>query len=263
MSNTNIYFVVVIYNKDCEDSPSFKYALANHSLLKIIVVDNSEIKTNNEVYCSQKGIPYISMNGNAGLSKAYNKALEYIKDNKGFIIWADDDTSFPYNYLEDMLALMNNNHLSVGLPLVMTSDHIYSPSIFDKYGIPKRIKSLTDLSERLTGINSGMIVDLDVYSSYRYDEEMFLDFIDHDFCWACNKAGRTIGFTNRVILQQESFFSSKLNIRSLMIRRHIFRRDFIRFCDKNDIRKIVGWKTLFNGEIAIVLKFLRQILNNE
>ena len=66
----------------------FRRAAANS--VDIIVVDNSTKDFNNEKETKANNWTYLSMNGNAGLSKAYNRALDYLKDEDGIVIWFDD-----------------------------------------------------------------------------------------------------------------------------------------------------------------------------
>lgn len=36
-------------------------------------------------------------------------------------------------------------------------------------------------NENMSAINSGMIIKSEIFRDYQYDENMFLDFVDHDF----------------------------------------------------------------------------------
>ena len=257
-NSASIYFVVVIYNKECSESPSINYAVNKQPELNLIVVDNSTIKTNNKLFCDEKNISYICMNGNAGLSKAYNAALDCIGQKDGFVIWADDDTEFPVNYLNDMLESIIKNHYTIALPLVLTGKDVYSPIKIGQDGIPKRIKGIDDLEGKITGINSGMMVNLNFYIKFRYDENMFLDFIDHDVCVSCEKNGGTVGFVKHVVLKQNSFFSSRIHLKSMVKRRKIYRNDFRIFCKKHDISRFIAEKKIIHGEIAIGMAYIKQ-----
>lgn len=258
--SANIYFVVVIYNKECSESPSISFAVKKQQELNIIVVDNSTIESNNRLFCEENSITYIPMNGNAGLSKAYNAALDCIGRKDGFVIWADDDTEFPDNYVNEMIEFININKYTIALPLVLAGKEIYSPITIDCDGVPKRIKNLDELGKSITGINSGMMVSLDFYENYRYDENMFLDFIDHDVCVSCQQNGGTVGFVKCVVLMQNSFFSSRIHLRSMANRRKIYRHDFRFFCKKHDISRIIAEKKLIHGEIAIGMAFIKQMV---
>ena len=48
----NLYFAIVIYNKNCENSITLKQLLG-FKLNNIIIVDNSTIKNDNENFCKK------------------------------------------------------------------------------------------------------------------------------------------------------------------------------------------------------------------
>ena len=89
-----IYAVVVLYNTSVANSSTCANLLKikNHSV-KVIVIDNSTIRNDNLELCIEYGFEYFSMKGNAGLSKAYNRALNYLRNKKGIVVWFDDDTN--------------------------------------------------------------------------------------------------------------------------------------------------------------------------
>lgn len=83
----NFFAVVVLYNTFVNDSITINNLKKIHShSVDIIVVDNSTKDFNNEKETKANNWTYLSMNGNAGLSKAYNRALDYLKDEDGIFI---------------------------------------------------------------------------------------------------------------------------------------------------------------------------------
>ncbi|WP_347046798.1 glycosyltransferase family 2 protein [Blautia obeum] len=70
--------------------------------LGMLVVDNSTSDFGNKAYCSKKNIDYISMDGNKGLSKAYNAAVDACKEKDAIILF-DDDTEVTEEYFEKLL----------------------------------------------------------------------------------------------------------------------------------------------------------------
>ena len=203
------------------------------------------------------------MNGNEGLAKAYNQALKIIGTLSGYVIWSDDDTIFPDCFFAQVMETIEKSAPHVLLPLVYSNNKIYSPNIIDTNGLPRRIESLEHLEKNISGINSGMIVKLDTYSVFHYDEGFFLDFIDHDFCSTCSKNGISIEFNRDIILHQNAFFDSKTNFKKIAVRRKIYRNDFIKFCDKHNIPKTVARKKIFHGEILTLLKLIKQIITDK
>lgn len=78
-----LFAVVVLYNTFVNDSITIKKLKSIHShSINIVVVDNSTKDMKNEEETKANNWAYLSMNGNKGLSKAYNCALEYLKIKK-------------------------------------------------------------------------------------------------------------------------------------------------------------------------------------
>ena len=99
------YAVVVLYNKKIQDSITVRCLLETiDDKFHIIVLDNSEEKyvEENENSYNDSQIEYYKMDGNIGLSKAYNYVLSLLKEKNGndIVIWFDDDTSVRREYFE-------------------------------------------------------------------------------------------------------------------------------------------------------------------
>lgn len=175
----NLYYAIIIYNKECENSVTLKKLKQEKN---IIIVDNSTLKNNNAEFCTKNNIKYINMDGNAGLSKAYNKVLEnLIKENvkEDYIMWLDDDTNITKEYID--LVKKNIGKYDVILPIIRCDKKIVSP--LKKYGIKYIGFENENYSnfKNIYGINSCLTVKLNLYKEYRYNEKLFLDNIDLDF----------------------------------------------------------------------------------
>ena len=261
-SMSDLHFIVVLYNKSCSDSVTCSYLLKQNSKgLHITIIDNSTKDYSNHSFCENNGWDYISMNGNAGLSRAYNMALEVLKTDSGYVIWCDDDSEFAENYVESVLKYINKYHENyrVFAPLVYAGDKIYSPDCIGKDGFIFRLKSIDDLDpERISAINSGLVVDLTVYQNYRYDTSMFLDYIDHDFSLFCLKNGIKIKFMKHSVIHQNSFFEGTPSPEKLKMRRKIYKNDFLRFVKRNNLNMLKGYKKYYNGKILQMIKQLQK-----
>lgn len=178
----SIYGIIVLYNKTF-DKTSYK-ELMEHGV-SLIVCDNSTRAMGNGAAVANAGAHYISMGGNKGLACAYNKAIDMIRDKLSpkkddYVCLFDDDTEIPSRYLNEIKARRE----PILLPIVSDGTGIMSPCLM-KNKIVKRFDSVRDAMKadprQITGINSCMAVRWDCYNNYRYDEAMFLDYIDHAF----------------------------------------------------------------------------------
>ncbi len=77
-----------------------------------MIVLQELLLSNNKEYCISKGLRYISMAGNKGLSKAYNAAIDACKD-KDVIIFFDDDTEVTEEYLDEYLNAEGRDKLKI------------------------------------------------------------------------------------------------------------------------------------------------------
>lgn len=203
----DLYVIIVVYNTTCNKSIS--YIRARDNGLKIIVCDNSTRDYGNKDIVMADSNIYINMHGNKGLSKAYNAAINMIDKNNKYICLFDDDTDMGDKYFTKVIEHINDSHADIYLPIVKTTTRILSPCQFKKKRCVE-LKSLTDIDKKkLSAINSGMVVKSEIYNEYRYNENIFLDYLDHDFMRTMNKQNKNIIVMEDNILSQD--FSMESN----------------------------------------------------
>lgn len=201
----HIYCILVIYNKEVHHSPSYCF-INNHKDIPLIVCDNSTQDYKNKETVLGDGNIYLSKHENIGLSKAYNMALDAIQlqdvKEQSYVMFMDDDTELNEEYIEWVLHASLEK--DVYLPIVTDEIGILSPSQFVN-GISKRIDSLDALHMgAVTGINSGMLVNFDIFNDYRFNEELFLDYVDHNFLYDMKLKKKSIGIFDVEIHQHFS-----------------------------------------------------------
>ncbi len=174
---------MIVYNKNIKDTVTYKSLTGKD--IRMTVCDNSEGDFGNSAAAKNGGYDYIRMNGNAGLAKAYNSALNHIFSNMSLsdddlICLFDDDTEVPEEYFE----VIKKSDGQIILPVVSDGLGIMSP-VRMKGSIAARFKNKNQIfacdERQLSGINSCMAIRAGILRTYRYNEEMFLDYIDHKF----------------------------------------------------------------------------------
>lgn len=236
MKNT-FYAVMVICNRKIEDSLTYRSLVK--SGVALTVCDNSTEVTGNES-CAGKNVSYISMGSNVGLAKAYNRAVESLAGRDGYVCLFDDDTEVPDGYFEGIDAELEKSGADIVLPVIRDKVGVMSPCIIDG-ALTRRIENLSELTgNNISGINSGMAVKLSVFDSYRYDENYFLDFIDHAFLRDMKTAGRKIAVADGVELRQTFSANDHKNIAAAQRRYRIFKKDYSYFCSQSGDKRVIS-----------------------
>lgn len=199
--------IIVIYNSSCSDSIS--YRRLKELGVRTIICDNSTIDYGNQKIVESDGNIYINMGGNKGLSKAYNVALDKITKETKFICLFDDDTDIKKDYFEKAVKYLNTSKANIFLPIVKSQKSIISPCQFKI----KRAVEVKNIEEKdiknISAINSGIIIDVHVFDNYRYNENIFLDYLDHEFMRDMRYQNKSIKIMKDNILEQN--FSMETN----------------------------------------------------
>lgn len=251
----NLYVVVVVYNIDCDKSKTCTALLNPKIPLNVIIVDNSTTSNRNEEICSENKWRYLKMEGNVGLSKAYNRAVEYINiNNSGKDFWVsifDQDTALSDDYFEVLInSIKNNPDTYIKVPLVRDDTGYLSPNLINNYSV-KRIENVNEIVDagNITAINAGMTIYSKVFHRINYDEKLFLDYVDHNFVRNYKN-----NFDNGIeiidtTLRQSFSDDEHDNINRDINRFKIYLHDFKAFCNKD-----------LNGRIYYISKVIFRAL---
>lgn len=243
------YAIIVLFNKKIEESITIKELekIKKYSL-KFIILDNSTISLNNELMCKRKGYTYISMNGNGGLSKAYNSALNYLNGRLGIYIFLDDDTSINQEYFDELDKNIKYDY-DIFAPVIMGQNgKFYSPNQYRKIK-NKQLKNPVDEipNNRFNAINSCTAVKSYVFEKYRFDENLFLDQVDHDFYAYQREINRKFKKLDVIIQQNFSMKTKKKNSKDSLNRYQLMIPDFIYFSKKHGNKFICFLKITYMG----------------
>ena len=204
MTSTKITAAIVIYNKEIRESISYQSIKNSDKEIDILILDNSEIETGNKHFCNQFGIRYVSMEGNKGLSKAYNKAVDCSQESD-IIVLFDDDTEVPPEYFNILREEVEKNpDIDIFAPIVRGQDGvIYSPNEFNflrNHFISSPTQTVSQ--DRFNAIASCLAIRMRVFDEYRFNETLFVDQVDQYFFCEQRSMGRKFGIVNIEIRQQ-------------------------------------------------------------
>lgn len=235
--NYNLTFVVVLYNMKYSDSNSLKSLFKNEIFLnQLLVIDNStnqEVLKYNSIENKYK-FHYIKMNGNAGISKAYNEAIRNV--NTKWIVFLDQDTEIDKDYINEIYNIAKiESDISAYCPIVKSNNLIVSPAIMGKYKAKtfyNEIEIQKTKEKQITFINSGVLINKEVFKAIgNYDEDIFLDFVDHDFADRYFKEFGNVKTMNSNIMHSLSALNNDCSETALK-RFEIYLKDFEVFIKK-------------------------------
>lgn len=175
--------VVVLYKPENEVITNL---LSYSSLLnKLYVIDNSETTNTHLVGELQKIInsEYIELRENKGIAYAFNLAAEKsITQGVQWLLTMDQDSKFEDSYFERFIEDFRTiDKTNVGIFAPFNGIYRYEHEL--KKGI----------IETNRVISSGNLINLDAYSTVGgFDEKLFIDFVDHDYCFKLRKSGYKI-----------------------------------------------------------------------
>ena len=185
MKNADFAAIIVVYNQACSQSLTCRQLSAlTETAPQIVIYDNSTRDFGNREFCEKAGWAYLGGEGNLGLSKAYNACIDYLKsqDFSGFVCLFDDDSAVTEDYFRALSAAKSGPG-RIFVPLIFSQGRLLSPCRITPAHkailFPDAESALAYQGEDLSAINSGMAMDMGIFDDYRYDENIFLDGIDH------------------------------------------------------------------------------------
>jgi rhamnosyltransferase len=160
---------------------------------KVYIFDNSPKSKNDyvEELKRVKKVEYVTLGRNVGIAKALNEIAK-IALLKGYqyLLTMDQDSYFPFLNLDHMISLAMND-ARIG---------IVSPVHRVKNDLPEKVHGESE--EILTTMTSGNLLNLKVWNDLGgFDEKLFIDYVDHEYCLRMNKNGYKVVRANDITLE--------------------------------------------------------------
>src|SRR5215212_4694054 len=182
--------VVILYNPD-EAAVIRNIECYIHFLDSLIVFDNSNcaeefIKRVKEL--SNK-IIFISNAQNEGIAKPLNKALELVAEKYNWLLTMDQDSYFEEKQGETYFSGFEQLfYHSLNIAIVCPNHSLPKESVIADRNYNEVIRAIT----------SGSIINTKICRKLKgFDEKLFIDDVDLEYCYRCVLAGyKIIQFTN-------------------------------------------------------------------
>ena len=224
---------VVLYNPSFEDLLKIDEYAYSKLFDQIYIYDNSPKRIS---YSFKNPICYYKFqNENSGLAKPYNEMILRAEQNQiDYLCIMDQDSSFKADEISKLQDAINVYGDS-------SSVAAFCPTILKK-GFEEHLRQPVWQAVDWE-INSGTFLNIKCLQQYRlnYDENIFLDGLDYDFCWTVRRKGCSImQYSDSILaqsfgyqLKEKQTFTYHNAFRYYLIahnRKYIFKKHFGKIC---------------------------------
>ena len=202
----NIDMIIITYAPEIELLTKAIQSMVQQ-VRRIYIVDNTPTRADSlKIFQDNNKIEIIYLDDNMGIAYAQNIGIKKSLENSSdFIVLSDQDTIYPKNYIEDMLKIENSQYDKVIAMTPLFKDTVGNN---DNEGFIlkgfKKIFPKNGLYEVFQTIASGKILNTKYLNDVGLmDEELFIDWVDFEWCWRAGKKGyKIIGNADVLITHQ-------------------------------------------------------------
>lgn len=200
----NVQAIIITYHPDLEIiEANIKQLLQDPALSTIHIIDNTPIKTDFRSLSSKQVLVHI-LGDNKGIAYAQNVGIQ-LASNSGanYIVLFDQDSSLKSNLVSGLLSAMEEAKAAqIKLACI-------GPRIFDTFSGKKSISKVQPekaFTENITLcrqiIASGKLIDVDaLHVIGLMESSLFIDGVDHEWCWRASKYGYQVAIAERVVMK--------------------------------------------------------------
>jgi rhamnosyltransferase len=189
--------VIVVYNPNVDLLCKVYDSIVDFIDHVVVVVNGDENHCESEYF---KNVIYL--NGNLGIGKASNVGANYLfkNFNLNYVVFCDQDTVFSYSYFNQLRELIHLNPNFIYAPKYLNEN---IGKVENRMVVRKSNRVFTSIVESedvYQVIASGMAVPKECFTLLQgFREDLFIDWVDLEFCWRCYKNGFKIKMLNTQI----------------------------------------------------------------
>ncbi|MRT58581.1 glycosyltransferase [Enterobacteriaceae bacterium RIT693] len=235
MDEPNIAVIIVCYHPDNKKLLNLVHAVTSEKSI-IYVANNGGMERSLIENLEKKDISVTTFN-NVGLGKAINEIAETLPESAQIIFTFDQDSAPPDGFITNVwhhYQSLQDSDCQLG---VLTPKFIDSRSGFE-YSLDT-INQSNKYSELLITLQSGMCIPKKVWEKEKFNNDLFIEFVDTEWCYRIHSKGYKILQMNDVVMHHEvsdlapkEFFKFKL-LKYSPIRRYYFFRNAIFLLKQN------------------------------
>lgn len=193
--NNNVCATIISYNTG-EDIKSTIDAIKDQ-VAKLLLIDNgSDEKTITilkDYETQNSNIELILNESNLGIAAALNIAARYaVANSYSWLLTLDDDSTASDSMVEALLKTASKVYNNLG---------IISPKQWERDRASELSYDMEEIREVTIDMTSGNLVNCEVFKTVGfYNEDFFIDFVDHEFCLRLIQNNYKIIKANNIIL---------------------------------------------------------------
>ena len=225
----SVAIVVVLYKAEMS---VYHERLLEDEMVTLVVVDNTPDR---DLALKKDRLIYVPLQRNMGIATAQNEGIRQAEClGCDYIIFFDQDSKIPERYSEGIIEEYKR------IEQLIPNLFLLGPTIINgrteeeyKSTIHKDIWMTEDFIRRREIISSGSCVSLRKIEEVGLnDDSMFIDYVDHEWCWRAESKGFVNGITLKIKLahfvgQQEYRIFNQLVIISAPIRYYYQTRNYL------------------------------------
>lgn len=212
---TQVAAIIVTYNAKKENLLSLVTKLSSQIFLTIIVDNNSDNASEiSEVVALVPNIKFIELDENYGIAHAQNVGLEEcIEQHATHSILFDQDSAITDSFVVDMLKqfldIQKIEPIGTLGPTLQDAryGYIYPVIRLSEHGFREKIVPALDTTDAIEVsciIASGSLIDNDIFRKVGcFNDELFIDYVDTEWCLRCISKGFKVFVTPQVVMQHE------------------------------------------------------------
>lgn len=188
---------IVTFNPDISRLKENVEAIYTQVEQTFLVDNGSEnIAEIEDTFAQYSGLTILKNSNNEGIAKALNQMVEQaVHCGMEWTLTLDQDSIAPANMIEGFLPYMEQQETAMLVPVIRD-----------------RVREIMDMAEEAKepytyvemAITSGTLMKNDVWKQVQgFDEKLFIDYVDFDYCMKVKIAGYQIVRINDVILLHE------------------------------------------------------------
>lgn len=159
----------------------------------VIVFDN--VGDQKDLFCCYERVTYLTECENKGIAYALNRIMERARSIQcEWVVTLDQDTMIPENLASSFKKYITMDKVAIIAPQVIDKRRPYM----------KLNETDEDLSDVELCITSASCTNVSIWNELgRFDELLFIDFVDNDYCKRVKAAGYRILKYNKLVIDQE------------------------------------------------------------